>query len=334
MSDIFGDNDSKVMDFMGAVQKERDAQKEDQAFQDSDVYKLRLLNKNREKMRDYCYDKVCKNIYRDAIPVGDTYKSSNIKDLDDAFDEFIKERCPQGLTYYIREGLKKGSPFAKKLVECVESIVKEAFDEREIDVEDYKADDMEFNPDKDAPDEKIEDIIQNLSAPEISQKLYDMTKKTAVDEISRAKHNKEELDRLQNELANDIRVTDRAAVESALEIHGYTDRKLFTPTIFEGMNIGNLNMATARYEAGELDEVDLADALNPILEAFKSEPAEGEEEVATESNDDVVYATPEEIAFVETVEEYTALNMIKALKLESFTKREMLNMADSYAARR
>ena len=44
--------------------------------------------------------------------------------------------------------------------------------------------------------------------------------------------------------------------------------------------------------------------------------------------------TPEEIAFVETVEEYTALNMIKALKLESFTKREMLNMADSYAARR
>ena len=45
------------------------------------------------------------------------------------------------------------------------------------------------------------------------------------------------------------------------------------------------------------------------------------------------FATPEEIAFVESVREYTLLNISKALKLENFNLSMIREMAQDYATR-
>ena len=88
-------------------------------------------------------------------------------------------------------------------------------------------------------------------------------------------------------------------------------------------------MVEAKFEAGECNEINIFDALDPITEAFKDNA-----EAAGESNEEPSFATAEELAFIESVQEYGALNMIKALKLETFNKRQMLAMADMYAERR
>ena len=43
------------------------------------------------------------------------------------------------------------------------------------------------------------------------------------------------------------------------------------------------------------------------------------------------FATPEEVAFVEAVQEYSLLTMLKALKLESYSKYDINDLAQEYA---
>ena len=81
--------------------------------------------------------------------------------------------------------------------------------------------------------------------------------------------------------------------------------------------IGNLNKLTKMEESGNLEPEFLYDTL---LE-YGLEKPEGETE-----------ATIEERAFVESVKEYTKLNLLKAMKLERFTKRELQEMANDYAS--
>lgn len=331
--DTFADSRDKVFDFIGAVQNARDAAKEDDAFKNSTNYKLKMVNANKDKMRDYCCNHICKKMYYDALPLGDTYKCAHHQDIDDAFAQFIASRCPQGLTFYIKEGLKKGNAFAKRLMESVEDMVRDAYYDRELHVEDYGLDQIEFDPKKDAEDDKLEIIADDLSAPEISQKLFDMTKQTAVDEIIRAKRAKAELTDLQNELSNDVNMNSRAAVESALEMRGVTNKKFYTPTLFAGINIGKLNMLRPKYESGELQDYDLQDALAPFKSSNENEGAV-EEAGMTEAMADPKFASLEELAFVESVKEFTGLSLVKALRLETFNKRDVMNMADSYAQMR
>ena len=46
------------------------------------------------------------------------------------------------------------------------------------------------------------------------------------------------------------------------------------------------------------------------------------------------FASPEELAFIESVKEYTALSILKALKLESFDKYRVNDLAQEYAQMR
>ena len=50
----------------------------------------------------------------------------------------------------------------------------------------------------------------------------------------------------------------------------------------------------------------------------------------TESSEDGS-ASKEELAFIETVKEYTRLSIIKSLKLEKFTLNDINDMANEYA---
>ena len=70
-------------------------------------------------------------------------------------------------------------------------------------------------------------------------------------------------------------------------------------------------------ESGALDSVFLYDALEDY--GFVKESGDTE------------FATPEEIAFVESVREYTLLNMEKALKFRKYNLTELRDMATEYA---
>ena len=308
----FVDNKAKVLSFMEAVEEERLMHEADEAFLNSPDYKLKVLDREEQKARDYCLDEILGKIYNDAIPLNGEYKDNNVEDINTAFKTFMDTRCPKGMEWYIREGLKKGSPFAKRVLEAVDELVKDEYHDRAMGIDDINSDDLVFRSSEDLS-KRLDVIGQDLSAPEISQAVQDNVKQTALSEISRAKKEKETLKNLEKELAGDASLTSQAAVESALALHDIGTVKDYEPTLFEGIMVGKLNKYKETYESGICEGKNIYGALKDFGRETTENPS------------------IEEMAFIESVEEYTALSVLKALRLESFTARETAELALEYA---
>ena len=318
----FADRENKVISFMEQVQEARLFKEEENAFVNSNDYKLKLLNKAETDGKAYCLDSILARIYKDAVPLNDDYKQAYADDLDASFKDFMATRCPKGIEYYVKEGLKKKSPFAKKVLEAVNNLVEEELNDKAMNVEDIDPADLVFNSNDDVKT-RLNVIGQDLSVPEISQAINDNVKQTAMSEIQRAKDRKEELKNLENELASDVKMNSEDAVKEALELRGYGVTQDYTPTLFESVLINKINKLSNDYNAGLLDNQYLYGAVADY----------GRPENINESGEPTS-ATLEELAFVEAVKEYTGLSMLKALKLESFTKNYVNDLAQEYAEAR
>ena len=312
----FNAGHDKVIDFMGHVKAVQDQRKADEDFRNSDKYKLRVLDNEQKKANGVCLDLVFSKLYKDAIPLNDDYKTAYQDDIDSHFDTFIQKKCPKGIEFYVKEGLRKNSPFAHKVIAAVESLVEDETRNMGMNIENIDQKDLVFACDDDVTT-KLNIIGNDLNLPEISQAVQNNVRATAISEINRAKMAKEELKQLENSLANDVNVNTPAAVESALEFQDKNQPKDYVPTLFEAVMINKVNELTAKYENAEVDKVYLYGA----LDEYKTEKQE----------DGIKFASLDELAFIEAVKEYTALSMLKALKFESFNKYEIQDMAQTYA---
>ena len=310
----FSEQKTSVKSFMEAVEEERLRKTQEDAFQASTDYKLKVLDREQDAARGTCLNKVFCNIYKNALPLSNDYKNANCEDLDKAFSDFIKTRCPEGIEFYVKEAIRKNnSPFARKVLEAVDEFVNNEFRDRALRIEDIDAKDLVFKTTDDTT-RRLDVIGQNLQGQEISQAVHDNVKATALSEITRAKNEKEALANLEKELANDVNINTPAAVESALELRGF-GKKDFAPSLFQGIMINKMNSVQAKMESGEISDVILYGTM---------------EEYGKPTNESV-NASAEEIAFVECVKEYTGHQLMKALKMEKYYKNEVADMAMKYA---
>ena len=316
----FESRENKVLSFMEQVQEEILMKEQEEAFLNTPDFKLKKLDQCQNDGKAICLDSIIRSLYKDAIPLNDDYKCAHNDSLDRTFDTFIANKCPKGLEFYIREGLKKNSPFAKKVIEAVENLVNDQTNDMAMNIDKIDANDLVFASNDDLT-KKLDVINSDLNIPEISQAIQNNVKSTAISEINRAKKEKEELKNLENELANDVKVNSPEALESALE---YRDMgvKDYTPNLFEAVMINKLNKIQPKYEAGELQDVYLYNTLDEYGKMGA---------VTEEAESTIHFATPEEMAFVEAVQEYTLLSVLKALKLESFNKYDVNDLAQKYA---
>lgn len=318
----FSDSEQKVLSFMEQVEEEKLIQEQENAFTQSTEYKLKTLDKCENDAKKVCLDKIFSKAYKDAVPLNDEYKQAYVDDLDSSFKEFIATRCPNGIEYYVKEGLKKNSPFAKKVLEAVNNLVEEEMNDKAMNIENIDPKDLVFNSNDDVQ-KKLDVIGQELSVPEISDAVKNNVKQTALSEIQRAKAQKEEYKNLENELAQDININTEESVKEALELRGYGEVKDYIPTLFEAVLINKMNKLQPIYESGNLQEVYLYGAVSDY----------GKEKDITESGDPK-FASVEDLAFVEAVKEYTGLSLLKALKLESFNRNYVYDLAQEYAQQR
>ena len=318
--ETFENREKKVLSFMEEVQDELLMKKQDDDFLNSIDYKLKKLDQCNKEGKELCLDTIIRKIYKDCTPLNDDYKVACNDKLDDTFDLFMARKCPKGMEFYVREGLKKNSPFAKKVLEAVENLVNEQTNDMAMNIDNIDGKDLVFASNDDVT-KKLDIIGSDLNLPEITQAVQNNVKATAISEINRAKKEKEELKNLENELANDVKVDSQEAIESALE---FRDKgvKDYIPTLFEGVMINKMNKVQAQFESGELDQVYLYNALDDY----------GKTDAVTEEAESTIhFATPEEVAFVEAVQEYSLLSMLKALKLESYSKYDINDLAQEYA---
>lgn len=304
----------RLLDFIDNIENEENNKKAEADFKNSDTYKLRMIDKSRDEAKKEYLTQVLSDTYRDAIPLNDEYKVAYKDDIDKCFRDFLNERCPQGVEYYIKEAIKKNSGFAKKVLEAVNNLVDTKYNNIALHLEDADEEDVVFNNDKD-DQKKVNVVGKELNTDEVSNIVKDNVKQTAVSEIQRAKEEKEKLQAVEDELANDVKMNTPQKVEEAMALRGL-GQGYYKPSLFNGIMISNMNKIQAKIESGDNCECN-------VYNALKDYPM-----TLNES------ATPQELAFIESVKEYTGYALVKALKLESFNKYKLDNLAQSYAQRK
>jgi len=306
-------DEQKVFGFLDKVKDIKRQEAEQKAFRNTSDYKLRVLDQEEKKANGVCLDAIFSKIYKDALPLNDDYKVAHGEDLDAEMKDFICARCPKGMEYYVKEGIRKGSKPAVKILESAEKIVREFYEDKELNLPDVDVEDLVFRSGDDLQ-QKIDIVNQDLGIDDVTQVIRDNVKSSAISEITRAKKEKEDLRRLEHEMIDDMAIKSESAINERLELAGYT-KKIFNPTLFQGMMIGKLNQLQTLSESGNLGSDNLYGALEEygIVKEDASEP------------------TLEERAFVEAVKEFTKVSMIRALNFEKFGLRELNDMAQDYA---
>lgn len=304
----------RLLDFIDNIENEEKNKKAESDFKNSDTYKLRMIDKSRDEAKKEYLTKVLSDTYRDAIPLNDEYKVAYKDDIDKCFRDFLNERCPQGVEYYIKEAIKKNSGFAKKVLEAVNHLVDEKYNKLSLKLEEVTDEDLVFNNDKDEQ-KKVNVVGRELNTDEVASIVKDNVKQTAVSEIQRAKEEKEKLQAVEDELANDVKMNTPQKVEEAMRLKGL-GQGYYKPSLFNGIMISNMNKIQAKMESGDNCEYSTYDALKDYPMTLNES------------------ATPQELAFIESVKEYTGYALVKALKLESFDMYKIDNLAQSYAQRK
>ena len=307
-------NENKVLSFIDQIEADRRQKIQDTELTNSMDYKYKCLNKAKDECKQACLSKIFEKFYRNSIPLNDEYKSAYADSIKADIPGFVKSRGHDDLVYYVGEAMKRGSKAACRIMESVQSIVDESFKEKEMNIKDYQASDLVFKMDDELA-KRIDVVSQDLELDDLSSIIADNVKTTAAAEIKRAKREKDEAKALEKELADDINVTSESAIDFALELRGMKENKIFQPSLFEGIMINKLENAYVTVESGA-SQVYLYNALS---------------EYGMPQNDS--FATPEEIAFVESVREYTLLNIAKALRLEEFNISSIKELAQEYATR-
>ena len=304
----------RLLDFIDNIENEERNKKAESDFKNSDTYKLRMIDKSRDEAKKEYLTKVLSDTYRDAIPLNDEYKVAYKDDIDKCFRDFLNERCPQGVEYYIKEAIKKNSGFAKKVLEAVNHLVDEKYNKLSLKLEEVTDEDLVFNNDKDEQ-KKVNVVGRELNTDEVASIVKDNVKQTAVSEIQRAKEEKEKLQAVEDELANDVKMNTPQKVEEAMRLKGL-GQGYYKPSLFNGIMISNMNKIQAKMESGDNCECSTYNALKDYPMTLNES------------------ATPQELAFIESVKEYTGYALVKALKLESFDMYKIDNLAQSYAQRK
>ena len=304
----------RLLDFIDNIENEERNKKAESDFKNSDTYKLRMIDKSRDEAKKEYLTKVLSDTYRDAIPLNDEYKVAYKDDIDKCFRDFLNERCPQGVEYYIKEAIKKNSGFAKKVLEAVNHLVDEKYNKLSLKLEEVTDEDLVFSNDKDEQ-KKVNVIGRELNTDEVASIVKDNVKQTAVSEIQRAKEEKEKLQAVEDELANDVKMNTPQKVEEAMRLKGL-GQGYYKPSLFNGIMISNMNKIQSKMESGDNCEYSTYNALKDYPMTLNES------------------ATPQELAFIESVKEYTGYALVKALKLESFDMYKLDNLAQSYAQRK
>jgi len=316
--DNFSARRNDVINFLDEVRMQREQEAHDNAFKNSEDYKLKCLDKEQDNAKGVCLDMVFSKLYKDALPLNNDYKVAHAEDLDAEMKDFINSRCPKGMSYYIHEGIRRGSESAKKIMDETDKIVNDDYNNKALNIEKYKPEDLVFKAD-DALVNKIDVMNRKLDLDNLSDTIKSNVKMSAISEIQRAKKAENDAKAVETELANDINVRTEAQIDHALALKDINTVKDFEPSLFQGIMINKMNKLQHMSECGVLEPTCI---YNTLADFGLPEP----------TTEDVHFATVEELAFVEAVKEYTKLNIIKALKLERFDLNDVRNLAYEYAS--
>ncbi len=284
----------EMINFIDEVNKTKRSNEAKDKFRNSVDYKLKLIKNEKDKARGICLDAIFSKIYKDALPLDNEYKISHGEDLDTEISDFIKSRHQDGMEYYVKEAIKRGSIPAKKIMESVDRMVKKAFFEAETNIVKVNPEDIKFDINSSDNQVELKKISDDMGLEEIADVIKTNVINTTTDEINKVKEEDEKLNELTTQLTQNPEITTESAIQRELRKHGIGQKQIYSPSLFTGIMIGKTNYIK-------------------------------------ESMNDIDDERCNKLAFLESVKEYTKWSVVKALKLEDITPSKTKLIASRYA---
>lgn len=289
--------EDEMISFIDEVNKDIQARNQITRMENSPKVKRKILEGEKAKGREICLDTIFNKIYKDALPITPEFKEIHGSELDKDFQGFIQDKAPKGLEYYVRESIKKGNRTGKVLLESVDALVKDVFFETGLNLNAVDTGDIKFDSKSDEVQNGLQEITDKMGAEDIAEIIKENVKQAAIADIERQKKRDEETKAIVDELKNDPSVTTEAVLDRKLALSGITTKRMYTPTLFEGIMVNKTNL-------------------------FK----ESEEELS-----------PEDIgkmAFFESVKEMTKLSVLHNLGVFPIGLKDSKKLAKDYASMR
>lgn len=257
--------EKKVLSFMDNIDRRSDLDREKDELRNSLDGKLRILDREKAAAKNHCIRCIFAKIFKDATPLNDDYKTAYSDELKNSFGDFISDHSGgKSVDLYIREAIKR-SPFARRVVEAVDDMINNEYRTKEMNIDNIDPEELVFKSSDDTT-RKLDLISQDLNGEDISQRIKDQVRATALSEIRRAKEEKEGLKKLELSMSKDPSITTPTAVETALEMKGITDKRYYTPSLFESVVINKYNNIQKEIKEGSYIDMPLYDTMEMYRE--------------------------------------------------------------------
>ena len=280
-----------VSSFIKKLEHEDIAEKNAAALKNMTSTKLNRISQKSEEAKELTTADIFAKIYRDALPIDDSYKVASACELDNGVTSFVKAKCKSLSPYkYIVERAGSGCKSAENMMSAVNESVDEYFKKFYESVKDTDFEDIEM-PESDRKT-IVDKITDDMGYDQVSDIIKEHVKETVQDEIRKTKAEDEHVKELEDSLANDETLTTESAIDKKLQAIGESGSVPYVPSLFTGIMI---NKTDAFTESG-LDEEHI-----------------------------------QKKAFFESVKEYTLWDMMHTLGLEDYSKGDIDFIATKYA---
>ena len=283
---------NKVINFIDEVDKEKAELGMQKAYLSSPIYKQNKLNECKAKAKDQCLQYIFADLYKNSIPLSDSYINCNDDKLCNDMKDFInRQTANRGVDCYVREGIKRGNTALKQVMEAVDAFVEACYREKAEKIDKIDVKDLDFKLD-DEKKKKLREISNDASLKEVANYVKKNVKAAAEYEKGKIIEKRERAKEIQDELEQNNEIANEAALETYMSFHGLSpiEKTVYQPSLFEGVMIA------------AFDQLDM------------------------------VAESTEEDAFSNAICEYTMLNIDKALKIHDYKLESVRKLAKDYAA--
>lgn len=284
----------KMNQFLQNLEREEEQARINYDATHTPEYKLGELEQCKQDAKEKCAAKVIATIYTDALPLSKDYKSINRSVLDDRFLTTIKSKPEaNGSVYnYITGCAKKGSKPAKLMLEAVDDLVEKCAIPYYENLDQLDPDDIDLGPDSKDIQDGIKDISDKMNYVQVSKIIENNVKDAIVQDVNDSKEEEKRLNDLEQRLIEDDKIQTETDIDAEIEKAGFGQRE-YDPSLFTGIMVGN----TTR----------LGNTTNLDAEHLQKK------------------------AFVESVKEYTMLETLHTLNMETIDIWKEKNLAGQYA---
>lgn len=238
-------NGSSVLSFIDQVNKQQAIDKFENDWAQTPTAKYRKLQEVKAAGMNTCMNHILGKLCKSSLPEING-RTPNVQDLDKIVADYISRRTGgRDSMYYVKEALKRNpnNQALRSLLESVKGIIKEQYHEKDLEPDKITDADLSFSITP-AIDEKLEKVIKENELDGLSDVIKSNVKNNAIDEVEKAKQEKDERKSLEDELSKDESITSEAALDRELALRGINMTNVYNPSLFGAVMIHAFNNIT------------------------------------------------------------------------------------------